>query len=160
MIFMPEGNRPGECKMRNLDNEEMKTRIVNLLKDQRNIVLATCDQGKVTARTVYCASNGLKVYFLTSKAYRKYKQILKNPSVAMCFANVQIQGTAVILGHPLTEENQMILAECGPRDQEFTHWSKYKNTVLIEVDITEVECWNNNGREFLDVLKEKSYRVG
>lgn len=40
------------------------------------------------------------------------------------------------------------------------HWAKYKNTVLIEVYITEVECWNNNGREYIDVLNKKSYRIG
>lgn len=60
----------------------------------------------------------------------------------------------------MNDINKKILDECAHRDEEFMHWTKYKNTVLIEVEITEVECWNNNGREYLDVQKERSYRVG
>lgn len=146
--------------MQNLDYEEMKAKIIGQLKNQKDIVLATCVDGKVTARTVYCISNDLQVYFMTSKAYTKYKQIVKNPIVAMCFNNVQIQGRAVILGHPSNDENKEILEKCKHDNKEFMHWSKYKNTVLIRIDITEVECWNNNGREYIDVPNKKSYRIG
>ena len=146
--------------MKSLDYMEIKEKIIQLLKEQKNIVLATCENGKVTARTVYCASNELKIYFLTSKAYTKYKQIIKNPFVAMCFNNVQLQGRAMILGHPSSDENKEILEECGHLEKELMYWAKYKNTVLIEVDINEVQCWNNNGREYMDVLNKKSYRIG
>lgn len=138
--------------MKSLDYTKMKSKIIERLKEQKNIVLATSENGKVTARTVYCTSNGLKIYFMTSKAYEKYKQIIKNPLVAMCFNNVQIQGKAVILGHPSSDENTEILERCSHLDKEFVHWTKYKNTVLIEVDIIKVECWNNNGREYIDIL--------
>lgn len=57
------------------DYSEMKDKIIDRLKEQKNIVLATCENGKVTARTVYCTSNELKINFMTSKAYTKYKQI-------------------------------------------------------------------------------------
>ena len=30
----------------------------------------------------------------------------------------------------------------------------------ITINITHVECWNNNVREYLDVLNQKSYRIG
>ncbi len=146
--------------MRSLEYTEMRTKIIDRLKEQKNVVLATCENGKVTARTVYCTSNELKIYFMTSKAYAKYKQIIKNTLVAMCFNNVQIQGRAVILGHPSSDENKEILERCEHLDKEFMYWAKYKNTVLIEVDITEVECWNNNGRKYIDVLNKKSYRIG
>lgn len=146
--------------MKSLDYIEMKAKIIEQLKEQKNIVLATCEKLRVTARTVYCTSNELQIYFMTSKAYTKYKQIIKNPLVAMCFENVQIQGRATILGHPSNEENQEILEKCGHLDKKFMYWTKYKNTVLIKVSITEVECWNNNGREYLDVLNKKSYRIG
>lgn len=126
--------------MKVLDYSEMKDKIIDRLKEQRNIVLATCENGKVTARTVYCTSNDLKIYFMTSKAYTKYKQITRNPYVAMCFHNVQLQGRAIILGHPSSDENKEILQRCAHLDKEFIHWAKYKNTVLLEVDITEIEC--------------------
>lgn len=58
---------------------------------------------------------------MTSKAYAKYKQILKNPLVAMCFNNVQIQGRAVILGHPTSDENQVLLERCEHIGKEFIH---------------------------------------
>ncbi|MPM49736.1 hypothetical protein SDC9_96467 [bioreactor metagenome] len=59
-----------------------------------------------------------------------------------------------------SDENKEILERCEHLDKEFMYWAKYKNTVLIEVDITEVECWNNNGREYIDVQNKKSYRIG
>jgi hypothetical protein len=58
--------------------------------------------------------------------------------VAMCFNNVQIQRRAVILGHPSSDENKEILERCEHIDKEFM-------------------CWNNNGREYIDVLNKKSY---
>lgn len=58
--------------MKSQDYTEMKAKIIERLKEQKNIVLATCENGKVTARTVYCTSNELKIYFMTSKAYAKY----------------------------------------------------------------------------------------
>lgn len=146
--------------MKILDYSIMKAEIINRIKEQRCIVLATSDKGRVTARTVYCTSNGLKIYFITSSAYTKYKQIANNPRVAMCFSNVQIQGSAAILGHPSSDANAEILKACAHIEQAFMHWAKYKNAVLIEVNITGVECWNNNGREYLDVQNEKSYRIG
>lgn len=146
--------------MKTMDFIATKEKIMQRLSEQKSIVLATCENGKVAARTVYCTSNGMKIYFMTSKAYRKYKQICKNPNVGLCFGNVQIQGTAKILGHPLSVENKLVLESCSHLEDEFLHWTKYKNTVLIEVDITEVECWNRNGREFLDLIKETSYRIG
>ncbi len=40
------------------------------------------------------------------------------------------------------------------------HFMKYKNTVLIEVAISRVELWRDNGREYLDIDKGEAYRIG
>jgi hypothetical protein len=44
--------------------------------------------------------------------------------------------------------------------KEFEHFMKYKNTVLIEVAVSRMELWKNNGREYLDIEKEEAYRIG
>jgi uncharacterized pyridoxamine 5'-phosphate oxidase family protein len=46
--------------MRSLEYTEMRAKIIDRLKEQKNVVLATCENGKVTARTVYCTSNDRK----------------------------------------------------------------------------------------------------
>ncbi len=140
--------------MKSLDFDEEKIRIETLISSRNNIVLATSDKNRVTARTVYCVSDGLKIYFLTSKAYLKFKQIEKNPNVALCFDNVQIEGTAAILGHPSDKSNSAVM-EKAARHKPFMSFVKYKNTVLIEVTISSVELWENHKRVFLDIVQKK-----
>lgn len=151
----------GDIKMKELEIAQFIEDVSKDLKQRKTIVLATCDNCRVTARAVYYFSDGLKLYFLTSKAYTKYKQILKNPNVGLCVDNIQIEGVAHIKGHPKDEENKAILELCASNEySEFTEAVKYKNTVLIEVEIKFVEIWKNHGRECLDLVKNEAYRIG
>lgn len=146
--------------MKKLDFEEKKAGAMSAVCAQNDMVLATSYNDKVTARTVYCVSDGKSVFFMTSKAYTKYKQIEKNPSVALCFDNMQIEGTAKILGHPVTDANRECISRCVNVTESFLSAAKYKNTVLIEITIDKIEMWVNNGREYIDFVKNESYHVG
>lgn len=146
--------------MKYLEYESTRNEVIKIIEQQKTIVIATSYKERVTARTVYCISNGLTVYFLTSKAYLKYKQIEKNPRVAACFDNVQLEGVTSILGHPNLEKNLAILRNCPSFNDEFMYFAKYKNTVLIGIDIHFIEMWKDGGRECIDVDKRESYRIG
>jgi general stress protein 26 len=147
--------------MKSLNYELLKQEVINTLENSRSIVLATCSNNRVTAREIYFASNNFSIYFLTSKAYDKYKQIEKNRYVALCLGNIQMEGTAIIKGHPKLPENVAEIAICMNKSKkEFEHFIKYKNTVLIEVVVNRVELWKNNGREYLDINKQEACRIG
>lgn len=154
-------NKPiilGSDDLKELDYEEMQEKIIAKIADRRDIVLATCDKKRVTARTIYCISDKFDIYFLTSKAYLKYKQIEKNSNVALCFDNVQIEGIAENLGHPSQVDNESIMKKAETHKQ-FMEFVKYKNTVLIKIKITRVEMWEKNHRLYLEVDERKSYIV-
>lgn len=115
----------------------------------------------MTAREVYFASKNFRIYFVTSKAYYKYKQIEKNNNVAFCLGNIQMEGVATIKGHPNLAENINEKNICLNKSKDkFERYFKYKNTVLIEVVVTRVKLWNNSGREYLDINRHEAYRIG
>ena len=146
--------------MKTIDYENACSNIAERLAARETIVVATSEGGRVTARTVYCVSSGVDVLFITSKAYTKYKQILSNPRVALCFDNVQIEAFARVLGHPTEEGNAAILNSCKQINARFMAAAKYKNSVLIRAETALVEMWVNNGREYTDINKRTSWRVG
>ena len=147
--------------MKNLDFDVVKEDVFHTLKNNLSIVLATSCNNRVTAREVYFASNGFTIYFVTSKAYEKYKQIEKNSNVALCINNIQMEGVASIKGHPNQPENKDALNICINKNKEaFERYVKHKNTVLIEILVRRVEIWKNNGREYLDIEKSEAYRIG
>lgn len=147
--------------MKILDYEILKQEVIHTLENSKSIVLATCSNNRVTAREVYFATNNFSIYFLTSKAFDKYKQIEKNRNVALCLGNIQMEGIAIIKGHPNLPENETETTICLKKSKkEFEHFIKYKNTILIEVVVTRVELWKNNGREYLNIIKGEAYRVG
>lgn len=135
-----------------LDFNEIKDEIVGKLDVRNQIVLASCYNQRVTARTVYYVNNGLDIYFLTSKAYLKYKQIEKNSNVALCLENLQIEGQAVVIPEPSICSDDTIISKIH-MFQEMSYFLKYKNTVLIKVNVTQVEMWKANKRVNLDLEK-------
>ena len=146
--------------MKELSADALRQDIARRLEKQTSLVLATSSHDRVTARTVYCVSEGLTVYIITSRAYLKYKQMQQNPAVALCFDNVQLEGLARALGHPATAENEALLRRCAQFSEAFWHWAKYKSAVLIAVETTRAELWQSGARETLDVAAGKACRIG
>lgn len=147
--------------MKNLDYEKLKQEVIDVLENSKSIVLATCSNNRVTAREVYFASNEFKIFFITSSAFDKCKQIQKNSNVALCLGNIQMEGIATILGHPTLEENRDAVTTCLNKSRnDFEQYFKYKNIVLIEVIVKRIALWKNHGREYLDINKHEAYRIG
>jgi len=144
--------------MKTLCFSDVKEDFIERFKELNSVVLSTSYKDHVTSRTVYCFVDGLDIYFITSKAYTKYKQILKNPKVALCHEKIQIEGIAEIIGHP---------RECPlpTHNEDATNYieqfSKYKNTVLIRVKPTLVTLYKGRGYyQYLYILEEKALSKG
>lgn len=68
---------------------------------QKKMVLSTVCENHVTSRMMSVIIMDGCFYFQTDKIFRKYEQIKKNPQVALCMDNIQIEGSCMELGHPL-----------------------------------------------------------
>jgi len=145
--------------MKELDFEKKYNEVLKRLENEKTIVLATSHKDKVTARSVWFILYKSSIYFITSKAYTKYKQIEKNPNIALCLDNIQIEGIGNIKGHSSLKENELIRDYCEKKHTGITHFMKYKNSVFVEVKINKITIWNK-GREYIDLAEKKAYRVG
>jgi general stress protein 26 len=94
--------------IKKLDYKKKKKEIVNFLDSRDNaiMVLATSSNDRVIARNVLIASKGLDLYLFTWGHSRKCKQIRENPRVALCKDDMQIEGSAEILGALREEKNK------------------------------------------------------
>lgn len=77
-----------------MDYATLSDEIIKLLEEIPTIILATCADNHITARTMNLVSNGLTIYFQTGENSEKGKQICENPNVAMAADNIQIEAVA------------------------------------------------------------------
>jgi len=146
-----------------LNFEEVKKEIIEILKKNKIWVLATSLNDKVTSRSVSIINCGLTVYFQTSKSFEKYKQISKNKNVSLCYLNVSIEGFAYDIGSWNDEENREILKiykEIHP--DSYKNYGSLKNEVIIKVVPQKITIWKYiEGipyRDYIYVSEEKAFR--
>jgi general stress protein 26 len=145
-----------------LDYEHEKDRVLGFLENKHAIVLATSLEGRVTARTVSFANDGLAILFMSWGHHTKCAQIRGNPRVALCRDNVQMEGVAEILGSPLDERNQRyadILREKYPENHAlFAH---DPGMVIVRVLPTSITVFGKSDDQFclkcLDAESETIY---
>lgn len=92
-----------------MEDLEFKNKVFEELEKKNHMVLGTSANNRVTARTVSTIFMNGKIYFQTDVELLKYIQLSQNPNVALCELDMQVEGTAKILGHPLEEYNQEFL---------------------------------------------------
>ena len=68
--------------------------------EHKNMVLSTSLNEKVTSRMMSIVVIDGAFYFQTDCHFRKYKQIMSNPNVALCADNLQIEGLCREIGRP------------------------------------------------------------
>ncbi|EKD51600.1 MAG: hypothetical protein ACD_62C00222G0007 [uncultured bacterium] len=146
-----------------LNAEEKKSEIIALLEKSRHLVLATCAGHRVTARAMSYASKDLEIIFGTDKNFLKVEQIQKNPHVALCLDNLQIEGMAEILGHPSGPQNtELSKLYKAKQPKSFEMYWKGKTQVVIKVTPTLCTQWKyldgKPCREFYDVKQGEAYR--
>ena len=107
------------------------------------MALAASVNDLVSVRNVSCIFYDDKIYFKTDKEFRKTRQLLSNPNVALCSGGVSVEGVAKNLGL-LAEQADQRFAKLY---QEYwaTSYNAYphkENEILIEVAPRFVEIWD------------------
>lgn len=132
------------------------------LGQKKIMALATSLNDHVTVRNVSVIINEGKILFKTDKNFRKTKQLLENPQVAICHWGVQIEGSAINHGLVADQEDSSF------QQLYQKHWEKSYNAyphkdseILIEIVPKLVEIWdqdkNDNGFQlFIDFEQEKA----
>ncbi len=117
------------------DFDRIKSEVLTLLADNRDIVLATSSKNRVTARTVSFTSKDFDIYFLSWEHNKKIEQIKENPNVALTLKNVQIEGKAEVLGWTYNEEHKEIgdLFRAKFSPEWYDTFSKIKEMVLVKI---------------------------
>jgi hypothetical protein len=147
-----------------MDFDAAVAEVTGLLDRHAVMVVATSAAGRVTARSVSTIHRGLVVYFQTATDSQKYAQIQANPNVALCAGNVQIEGSACDLGHPLAEQNGFF-AEAYAREHpgSFCTYSRLARNRVIAVTPRRVSLWkydeaNRPYQDFVDLDARRTWR--
>lgn len=120
-------------------------RMFEQLGNSKIMALATAWNDKVSVRNVSCVFYDNKIYFKTDQNFRKTKQLLENPHVAMCWDGVQVEGIAVNKGLVVEEEGRRF--EQAYRKYLWGSYNAYSHTdteILIEVTPQFVEVWDQD----------------
>ncbi|MGJ0722834.1 pyridoxamine 5'-phosphate oxidase family protein [Enterococcus avium] len=132
------------------------------LGQKKIMALATSLNEHVMVRNVSVIIHEGKILFKTDKNFRKTKQLIENPRVAICYWGVQIEGIAVNHG--------LVVDQPDHSFQELyqKHWEKSYNAyphkdseILIEIVPKLVEIWDQDEEDkgfqlFINFEQEKA----
>lgn len=106
----------------------------------KTMVLSSCEDNKVSSRMMSIVCIDGLFYFQTDKKFRKYRELIHNPYVALCIDNIQIEGVCKEIGHPMS--NAQFCSEYEKNFSiSFKMYSSLKNERLFEVSPRFVERW-------------------
>ena len=125
--------------------QEAVDRMFEMLGDSKIMALASSVNDYVMVRNVSCLFYDEKIWFKTDKNFRKTKQLLTNPQVAVCWSGVQVEGTAWNLGLVAEEPGQRF-AEVYKKHlwESYNKYSHEDTEILIEVSPKYVEIWDTS----------------
>lgn len=106
----------------------------------KTMVLSTSADNIVSSRMMSVVLIDGLFYFQTDADFKKYKQLIVNPNVALCVDNIQIEGVAEELGLPV--ENQRFcehFKECYKGS--YDAYTGLKNERLFVVKPVYIERW-------------------
>ena len=135
-------------------------KMFEMLGNSKIMALATSKNDHVFVRNVSCVFYDNKIYFKTDKNFRKTKQLLENPQVAICWDGIQVEGIAVNKGLVVAEEGRRF--EQVYRKYLWGSYNAYSNEdseILIEITPKFVEIWDQDSNKrgfqtFLDFDKQ------
>jgi general stress protein 26 len=148
-----------EENMEVLDYSEMEREVVDWMERTRLMVLSTCAateaDRQVTARSMSTIHHAGKVYFQTGPTTTKFDQIRQNPLVALCAGNVQVEGMARPLAHPLAPESRFFAEKYSElHPGSFKIYSHLPSNVVIEVTPRRITFWKytEDGKPYRDFV--------
>ena len=135
-------------------------KMFEMLGNSKIMALATSKNDHVFVRNVSCVFYDNKIYFKTDKNFRKTKQLLENPQVAICWDGIQVEGIAVNKGLVVEEEGRRF--EQAYRKYLWGSYNAYSHEdseILIEITPKFVEIWDQDRNKrgfqtFLDFDKQ------
>lgn len=92
------------------------------------------------------------MYFQTDNTFRKYNQLKRNPHVALCIDNIQIEGVCNEVGIPIENEDFCnAYRDCFTNS--FNRYTLLKNERLFAVTPTFIERWVYiNGTPYVQIF--------
>jgi uncharacterized pyridoxamine 5'-phosphate oxidase family protein len=147
-----------------IDYDVLKEEVLQFLDKHKILFLATSADDRVTARAMSCVHVGPEIYFQTSKKSEKFAQLVKNPNVALCAANIAIEGVATIGKHTMDPENEQFIELYKKHHLgSYNKYSRLESNVVIRVDPTRVIFWKYDDerkpyREILHVGEGRAER--
>ena len=139
--------------MAKLNFKDEMAKLFKQIKGHKIMSLATCVNNYPTARSISAIIFNENIYFQTGINLLKYKQIVSNNNVALSFDNVQIEGTANIIGKPLEEKNKEIMKKYKKYFKSaYNNYSHLADEILIEILIKKVVIWKYD-------IRLKPYRI-
>lgn len=144
----------------NMNFEAAVKKMFDMLGNSKIMALATSKNDHVFVRNVSCVFYDNKIYFKTDKNFRKTKQLLENPQVAICWDGIQVEGIAVNKGLVIEEEGRRF--EEAYRKYLWGSYNAYSHVdteILIEITPKFVEIWDQDSdkrgfQTFLDFDKQ------
>lgn len=154
----------GRTRPVQLAYRELEAEILSMLDSHPVCVLATSSGDRVTARTVSVVHDGLTVFCQSDETFEKCRQIRANANVALCFANVQIEGVAALQGHPMAPENRHFAALYRERHPgSFARYSHLPGEVVIAIEPRLITVWkyveDRPCRDYLRIAEKAAERV-
>ncbi len=148
--------------MKIIDFIKLKQEIIEFLHKKKSLVLATASKNRVTARSVSCVYDGLKIFFFTYKTSTKFIQISENPKVAFSVQNISIEGLAKITSNILNDQNKLFLEKYKKiHPNLLKKYSKGEEDQVIEVTPTLITLFKHEDGVpklfYLDVKKQTAY---
>lgn len=144
----------------NMNFEAAVKKMFDMLGNSKIMALATSKNDHVFVRNVSCVFYDNKIYFKTDKNFRKTKQLLENPQVAICWDGIQVEGLAINKGLVIEEEGRRF--EEAYRKYLWGSYNAYSHVdteILIEITPKFVEIWDQDSdkrgfQTFLDFDKQ------
>jgi len=113
----------------------IRSEILTLLANNKDMVLATSLDNRVSARTISFVNEDFTIYFLSWEHNKKITQLRGNKRVAFTLLNIQIEGEAEILGLVYNGKfntiGDLFRAKFSPK--WYDTFSSIKEMVLVKV---------------------------
>lgn len=144
--------------------EEAVQFVFEQLGDYKIMALASSLNDYCMVRNVSCLFYNDKIYFKTDENFRKTRQLLQNPNVALCYSGIQIEGVAKNCGLVIHEPGRVF--EKGYKKYLWGSYNNYSHEdteILIEITPKFVEIWDttddNYAYQIFVDFNEKSVKV-
>lgn len=135
--------------------------ILSVFNKGKTMVLSSCEDNKVSSRMMSIVCIDGMFYFQTDMSFRKYRELIHNPYVALCIDNIQIEGVCKEIGCPMS--NAQFCSEYEKNfNTSFKMYSSLKNERLFEVSPTFVERWQYiDGVPFIETfdVEQQVYKL-